>query len=78
LALKINSATRINGASCDHLLIEIDDEGVTREVRTSFSQIDAQLNQLNLSPIEMKRTLVLLWAAYRRSKSRAIVNVEIA
>lgn len=75
MALSITSATRVNGAACDHLDVVVNVEGRTATVRTSFEEIDGDLPD---SDAEIVRLLVVAWAAYRRRVGRTIVGVNIA
>jgi hypothetical protein len=72
MALSITSITRENGTTCDHIVVTVDDEGTSRTFRASFMEVDKLIDDLG-GPLQAKRTLVLLWAAYRRSKGRAAV-----
>jgi len=78
MAITITNITRDGGPNCQHLTIVINDEGSTRTFKTSYGEIDAFLDGHFDSPQEMKKALVLLWARYRRSQGRAVVNVGIA
>ena len=76
MALSITGIQRVNGAQCDHLTVTVDHEGTSRQFTVSFGEIDALL--ADLSAMEEARMLVLFWAAYRRKKGRAVLNVVIA
>jgi hypothetical protein len=75
--LKITSVTRENGAACNHVVVVVDHEGASRTFKSSFHEIDALVAQLG-GPAEAAKTLVMLWAGYRRSHSRVVINTEIA
>lgn len=75
MALSITSATRQNGAACDHLTVTANVEGRTVTVATSFEEIDAIVPD---SDADLLRMLVFTWAAYRRRVGRAIIGVNIA
>lgn len=76
--LKIISVTRERGATCNHVAIVVDHEGTNRTFNSSFGELDALIARLG-GPVEAAKTLVLLWAGYRRAQAgRAIINVEIA
>lgn len=77
MPVSITSVQRENGPTCDHVEVTVNDEGTTRTLRTSFAEIDRMIEDLGGTQAA-KRTLVLLWAAYRRSRSRAVTGVEIA
>jgi len=72
MALSITSIVRENGSTCDHIVAAVNDEGTSRTFRSSFMDVDKLIDDLG-GPLAAKRTLVLLWAAYRRSKGRAVV-----
>lgn len=76
MSLSITSTNAKAGCSL-HRNIVIDDEGVSRTFVMALAELDAFLAQFE-SPAEMKKYLVLLWAAYRRSQGRAITGVTIA
>lgn len=75
MSLTITNIQRTNGASCDHITVTVNDEGTNRTFSTSFPEIDAMFNDLTL--IEQKKMLVILWAKYRRAFGRTVLNVEI-
>jgi hypothetical protein len=75
--LKITSVTRENGAACNHVTLVVDHEGVSRTFKSSFPELDALVASLG-GPAEAAKTLVLLWAGYRRTQGRTTVNIEIA
>jgi hypothetical protein len=76
MALTITSAN--TQAWCtDHRRIVVDDEGVTREFVTTLEEVDQMIADLGGTQ-KAKKTLVLLWAAYRRSQGRAVTGVAIA
>lgn len=77
MPLTITNVTRENGATCDHVQVRYDHEGVSRTFTTSFTEID-QLGTRLGPPIEVLQTLVSLWAQYRRREGRTVVNVTIA
>ena len=77
MSLSITSVVRENGAGCDHLTVTVDHEGVSRQFKTSFGDIDALIASLG-GVIPATKTLVMLWAAYRRAESRSVVSVTIA
>lgn len=76
MPLSIASIVRENGPNCDHIVVTVNHEGVTRTFNTSFKEVDALLAEM--TPLEQLRMLVLLWAKYRRTQSRTVVNVEFA
>ncbi len=76
MSLSITSANASSGCS-DHRDLVVNDEGVSRTFKLSLAQVDAFLATYD-STADMKRTLVLLWAAYRRSQGRPITGVNIA
>jgi hypothetical protein len=77
MALTITNVVRANGPTCEHLTVTVNDEGVDRTFETEFSEIDHIVDGLG-GVQDSKRTLILLWAAYRRRFGRSIQNVDIA
>lgn len=75
--LRITSITRENGAACNHVVIVVDHEGISRTFKSSFAELDALVAQLG-GPVEAARTLILLWAGYRRLHARTTIAVDIA
>jgi hypothetical protein len=76
MALSITSITRKNGASCNHVTVVVDDEGVSRTFHASFQEIDDLLAEQTV--VEQKKMLVFLWAKYRRAMGRTVLGVEVA
>jgi hypothetical protein len=76
MALSITGIENASGPGCSHLNVTVNHEGITRVVHTTLAEIDAMIG--DMSQAERARMLVLLWAAYRRSRNRTIVGVNIA
>lgn len=76
MALSITSATRVNGAACDHVDVVVNVEGQAVTKRTSFEEIDALTD--DMTDADLGWLLVTLWARYRRRKGRTILNVNFA
>lgn len=76
MPISITAIDRHNGAQCDHITVTVNDEGTTRTFNTGFSEIDSLFD--NLTVIEQKKLLVMLWARYRRAAGRAVIGVNIA
>jgi hypothetical protein len=75
--ITITGIARKSGPGCDHIVVSVDDEGTPRTIDTSFPEVDALIERLG-GPLQAKRDLVLLWAAYRRSQTRVVIGVDIA
>lgn len=76
MAIRITAITPVGGAGCDHRTVTVNDEGTSRTFQTSLGEIDTMLDGLSVN--DQKKMLVYLWAKYRRSQGRAILNVDIA
>lgn len=77
MSLSITSITRHNGPECDHLQVTVNHEGTTRTFDTSFDELDHLIETLG-GAVQAQKTLVMLWAAYRRAHSRAVLSTVIA
>jgi hypothetical protein len=75
LAITVTSIVRVNGPSCNHYTITVDDEGVPRTITISEAEIIAWSGD---NPAEIKKNLVASWLRYRKTFSRALVGVPIA
>jgi len=70
MPLKIVSITKPTG--CDHIIVTVDHEGVSRTFTTHLGQIDSLIDDAG-GPLLATRDLVLLWAAYRRARGRDVI-----
>lgn len=77
MPLSITSVVRMNGVQCNHVTITVNHEGTTRTFETSFPELDELITKLG-GPVEAQKSLVMLWAAYRRFHSRTTTGVNIA
>jgi hypothetical protein len=75
--LSVTSIQRHNGAGCDHITVTVNHEGVTRTFDTTFAEVDALIASLG-GQVAAQKSLVMLWAAYRRAHGRGVLNVEFA
>jgi len=73
MSLVITGTARENGANCNHLIVTINHEGVTRTFKTTMEEIDA----VPMTAEDMK-DFIIRGAKYRRMNGRSILNVDIA
>lgn len=65
-------------ASGDHVTVTVDHEGTTRSFDVHVRDDMDDLIEKFGGPLQATKMLVMLWAGYRRSRSRAVQGVTIA
>lgn len=76
MAISITAIDRHNGATCEHIAVTVNDEGVSRTFETTFTEVDRLFEELSV--LDQKKLLVMLWARYRRATGRQVIGVNIA
>jgi hypothetical protein len=74
MALTITALQRRSPAPCQHFVLTIDDDGVSRAVEITAELID-QVEAGNIADLPFRLVLVLLWMRWKRQHGATIASL---